>query len=380
MDLEKLVESFSASESDLCSRTASETIDDAEESGQEEEREELLPIWDGEERIYRCVVCGWEIIERECQKPECGEKYSDYVCQESPDGIPLDESDRTFHLCDDSYLLPSIRSITPLLDIDPARLHPETVAYGFEGRLYEYEALLTRGATRLMCETFNLSYSDETGIVLEMKDPDLDDLFQEWAGDRIVSSECESWKIFLGREIHLADDDVDGSEYVNDFLEDALLFDRDSSVQWKTTEVRTGAWETKGDLSEGRDDCENVQNDGTSAQVGSDNEADCDGDEREYDTDENGTDEEKPLTSTKEVARNEYESDGIEDECVTGESRVEYGVESDRDEDSFWGSDDGRYKYDSANEGDVTEEYETDPPDTEEESEEENHREECEEQ
>ncbi|KAG7096199.1 hypothetical protein E1B28_003649 [Marasmius oreades] len=83
------------------------------------EREGLVPIWDVEERIYRCVLCVREIIERECQKPERGEAYLDYVYEESPDGISLDASNRTFHLCDESYLLPSMRSTTPASSYRP---------------------------------------------------------------------------------------------------------------------------------------------------------------------------------------------------------------------------------------------------------------------
>ncbi|KAK7028857.1 hypothetical protein VNI00_014870 [Paramarasmius palmivorus] len=62
------------------------------------------------------------------------------------------------------------RHTTPLQDIDADRFHPETVAYDYEDRVEEYQALLTRRATRMMCETFYLSCSRDTGIWLEMKD------------------------------------------------------------------------------------------------------------------------------------------------------------------------------------------------------------------
>ncbi|KAF9256705.1 hypothetical protein L218DRAFT_881167 [Marasmius fiardii PR-910] len=300
----------------------------------------LVPMWDEEELIYRCALCGWEIIERECQKPECGEEYLDFVTEEAPDGEPLNVSDPTFHLTDESHLLPTARCTTPILDINPVRLHPETVAYGYEDRLFEYECLLARGATRLMCEMFNLVYSHETGIVLEMKDPQHEDLFDQWAGEAVLSSECESWKIFLGREIHLVDDDVDGTEYVDDFLEQALLFDGDTTVCWSTTEVMPGFWETKAEpgVEEQESGCHDTV-DGNAAN-------------------EDGS---NALTLKERVAKDEYESSGIDDESTSTD-----GLESERDEDVFWGSEGDEYEYDSAGEGEVTEEYETDPSDEEE--------------
>lgn len=125
--------------------------------------------------------------------------------------------------------------------MDSGRLRPDTVAYGYEGRVNEYRALLSRGATRLMCETFYLSFSQEMGIVLGMAD----DLFDDWAGEEL--EDAISWKVYLGREIHLEDGDDDGSEYIDAVLEDALLFGghTESYVFWETVQTEPRHWVTR---------------------------------------------------------------------------------------------------------------------------------------
>uniref|UniRef100_A0A0W0GAT4 Uncharacterized protein n=1 Tax=Moniliophthora roreri TaxID=221103 RepID=A0A0W0GAT4_MONRR len=182
------------------------------------------PIWYGDDGIYRCSVCIWEIVERRCEG--CNRDYSGWVCEENPDSELLEWNDDVYHdrRSDENYRASVPRGSTPLLDLDPARLRPDTVAYEYVDRIDEYRNLLARGATRMMCETFYLTYSEDSGIWLEMKD----DLLDEWAGPIMLNSGSGllSWKVCLGREIRLDGDgsDQDGSHYIEEFLEEALLF------------------------------------------------------------------------------------------------------------------------------------------------------------
>ncbi|KAL0577582.1 hypothetical protein V5O48_004414 [Marasmius crinis-equi] len=341
-----------------------------------DDEKEPIPLWDAQEDVYRCPFCGWEIVERECQG--CGEEYTNYVCEETPDGYEVDESDETFHLHNEDHLLPTQRSTTPLLEVDPARLHRDTVAYGYEERLDEYKALLQRGGTRLMCETFSLEYSDDLGIFIEMADNE--ELFDVWAGADIIGSECGSWRVFLGREIHLSADDLDGSAYIEDFLEEALVYgtqepSEEGEVFWVTTQVYPGHWETKGILwkekaGKGPEGIVALNEEPSETQVTDPTESsgavgiegvtpakgaavdDADGD----DGYESLLDEDE-LNSPFSIAKNEYESDGIDDGSIGADSDEEEGFESEK-EDKFWGPGQERYQYNS--EGSVAEEYESD--------------------
>ncbi|KAK7028165.1 hypothetical protein VNI00_014980 [Paramarasmius palmivorus] len=211
--------------------------DDDDEENHDQEMAPLKPdvvgqpIWSGEgDGIYRCSECNWEIAERFCEG--CGMDYREWVCEETPDSIPIDANlldnfHQKRHQDQQEYRLSGPpRATTPLRDIDLARLRPDTIAYDYEDRVEEYRELLARGATRMMCETFYLSYMQDTGIWFEMTD----DLVQEWAGPEMLKVDPDSgvgfvsWKVCLGREIVLDEDDTDGSRYVDECLEEALLF------------------------------------------------------------------------------------------------------------------------------------------------------------
>ncbi|KAL0577580.1 hypothetical protein V5O48_004412 [Marasmius crinis-equi] len=71
---------------------------------------------------------------------------------------------RSLYVRDEDYLLPIRRSTTPLLEIDSARLQPQTVTCEYENCVSEYKFLLERGATRLMCENFSLRFSKEWSL------------------------------------------------------------------------------------------------------------------------------------------------------------------------------------------------------------------------
>ncbi|KAK1217124.1 hypothetical protein PQX77_020241, partial [Marasmius sp. AFHP31] len=283
-------------------------------------------------------------------------------------GDNLDHSDTTFHLLNDDYLLPLTRSTTPLVSVNPARLRPDTVAYGYENRLNEYESLLSRGVTRAMCETFSLSFSPETGITLDMTEND--DLFDSWAGDAILAKDCHSWTVCLGREIRLDPDDIDGSDYIEHFLEEALLYSTErledsGSLYWITKEVKQGYWDTRAmvsaDTEEGgeqerpADIAEPSLPNPDDTQWLSDNNNEAPNDPAEASQNNEDSEEDIPLR----VGKDEYESDGMDDESIAPMSEESDGFESER-EDKFWGHDEGGYKYNSQSEELEEEEYETD--------------------
>ncbi|KAK1217122.1 hypothetical protein PQX77_020239 [Marasmius sp. AFHP31] len=354
----------------------------------EEEEDGVAPIWSKEDDLYRCALCNWEIVERECQG--CWYDYSNYVyinsqcsalpqdCEFDPiDGDKLDQSDTTFHLQNDDYLFPTNRSSTPVLTVNPARLRPDTVAYGYESRTTEYKSLLERGATRPMCETFSLSYSSDSGIIFNMTDND--DLFDTWAGEAILAKECLSWKVSLGREIRLDPEDLDGSVYIEDFLEEALLYSTErleepGSIYWVTREVKWGHWETRAVLSTSGEEEEQrlsiaepsrpvqdaVPKNTSVTEWLSSSEAPAD--PEHPDDNDNLYGSESSLDSEAElpVGKNDYESDGIDDESLPPGSDESDGFESDR-EDKYWGPPEGGYKYaGSDSEDDEGEDYQSD--------------------
>lgn len=135
------------------------------------------------------------------------------------------------------YLTSEPRGTTPPVEVDRVLLRPDTIALGFEDRLEEYEALLARGATRLMCETFTLEFSHELGILLEMDE----ELMAEWANEDMRRF-GPRWKVCLGREIHLDPKDVDGSTYIEEHLEEALLFGKrtEGGLRWESVSSGLG--------------------------------------------------------------------------------------------------------------------------------------------
>ncbi|KAI0061838.1 hypothetical protein BV25DRAFT_1826124 [Artomyces pyxidatus] len=129
------------------------------------------------------------------------------------------------------------RGTTPLLEMDQRHarvpdiyLHNSSVGLSVD-RSEEYYALRARGATKLMCETFKLEYSPAAGIVAWADQT----LFNEFSGPGMKHG--DSWKICLGRCLELDEDDIDGSAFIEDLLEDAMLFPLAHSDE-------LGHWET----------------------------------------------------------------------------------------------------------------------------------------
>jgi hypothetical protein len=102
--------------------------------------------------------------------------------------------------------------------------------------------LLNQGATEVMCYKFSLEFSQERGIVV-------------WA-DKVIyekfsrpgMQEGDFWKIHFGRCIQLEPSDFNGSEFLQDLLEDVLIHPMLLALSkhiehcWETVEESPGIW------------------------------------------------------------------------------------------------------------------------------------------
>jgi hypothetical protein len=133
--------------------------------------------------------------------------------------------------------------------------------------LFIHSFVDSRGATRLMCETFHLEFNHKNGIVA-WADGDIYDVF---SGPQMKPGDF--WKIQLGRCIQLDPDDFDGSLFLEDFLEEVLLYPMRSTLsartkeRWETVQEAPRIWVTRpmADLekgvSEGSDELDNNTSD-----------------------------------------------------------------------------------------------------------------------
>ncbi|KAJ2927726.1 hypothetical protein H1R20_g9364, partial [Candolleomyces eurysporus] len=106
----------------------------------------------------------------------------------------------------------------------------------------EYQQLCQRGATWSMCETFDLGFTEDEGIFAWANDY----LFEEFSSD--VMEEGDEWKIYLGRRIELDQDDVDGEHFIEELLEDLVLFALEDS-RWSTVKEGPNLWVTRPNLT-----------------------------------------------------------------------------------------------------------------------------------
>ncbi|KAH8106510.1 hypothetical protein DFH11DRAFT_1712013 [Phellopilus nigrolimitatus] len=214
--------------------------DEPDEPDEGDEGDEDRPdaIWDPDDSVHRCLECSWEIEDSMCLN--CGIEYP----------IPEDDEDETLYdsivtdheaLNPDRRLAP--RGCTPTLDI--GRIREIDIPAAYRKRKDEYTALLARGATRMMCETFRLDFSEETGIVAWADH----NVFEAFSGPAMKQG--DHWKIFLGRCVELEGDDLDGAQFVEDLLEEVLMYpllalDLDSPEEkWETVEESPGIWSTR---------------------------------------------------------------------------------------------------------------------------------------
>ncbi|KAF9526242.1 hypothetical protein CPB83DRAFT_908630 [Crepidotus variabilis] len=240
-------------ESTFCSESDYENADTDEEEDQYSDGSDDIEIlddntatgsaslYDGE--FYRCMVCGFEVIEGECAA--CGKLHKHSEANHVSAALrSIGIENQAIH--PDRSLVP--RGTTPLLEFNsedealPSEYHSDSFPYA---RTEEYEQLRRRGATRLMCETFGLSFDFKDGIFAWADD----DLFQEFSSPKMKTG--DTWKIHLGRRIELEEDDFDGSAFMEGLLEDAIYFPlrdpfstRDFEV-WDTVKESPGVWVTK---------------------------------------------------------------------------------------------------------------------------------------
>ncbi|KAK4705562.1 hypothetical protein P7C70_g643, partial [Phenoliferia sp. Uapishka_3] len=152
------------------------------------------------------------------------------------------------------------RGTTPLDDFsaDSTPTKHENTTHSPE----EFQILLSRGATPEMISLFQLEFADEDGIIAWADDG----VFEAFSGEEM--QEGDTWKISLGRRLTLAEDDVDGSAFVDTMLDDVYYSSSQYSrkrwagqVVWETTRVGIhidlpgpSVWQTKPQLVEESDD------------------------------------------------------------------------------------------------------------------------------
>ncbi|KAJ2931994.1 hypothetical protein H1R20_g5105, partial [Candolleomyces eurysporus] len=189
--------------------------------------EEELPeaYWDDDDLIYRCAECNGEVVESVCAF--CRKR--NYVSGPE-DSHPAHSQ----ALSDDRQMAP--RGTTPLLDIDLSGLIPPP-SYG-DSRTMEYYQLLRRGATEYMCEIFGLGFTEDEGIFAWANDF----LFNEFSSD--VMEEGDKWKIYLGRRIELDEDDDQGASFIEELLDDGVLF-APEGCRWATVKEGPNLWVTR---------------------------------------------------------------------------------------------------------------------------------------
>lgn len=81
---------------------------------------------------------------------------------------------------------------------------------------WEQRELESRGATLSMIQTFHMRFDHSLGIIAWLDNC----LMDEFASEAVVDG--ESWKVYLGREIHLHESDLDGSRYIFEIVDDSL--------------------------------------------------------------------------------------------------------------------------------------------------------------
>ncbi|TFY67902.1 hypothetical protein EVG20_g3762 [Dentipellis fragilis] len=205
-----------------------ELEDNADEVKGKEDLPEPIDSSDGgEPDTFRCTSCAWEVIQGICQA--CGLEHAYDAEREDEIYRHIHGSISTAETLAHSDRQLTPRGTTPLLEVETFIVPPEYR----QSREDEFRALLARGASRLMCETFHLEYASEGGIVAWADT----DLFEEFSGPRMKEGHC--WKICLGRRIILDEDDADGSQFIEGLVEEAMVFpiSESSKKPW-------GKWET----------------------------------------------------------------------------------------------------------------------------------------
>ncbi|KAI0048578.1 hypothetical protein FA95DRAFT_1557807 [Auriscalpium vulgare] len=196
---------------------------------------------DTSDNILRCSACAWEVIKATCVMCHLEHNVDSY-------GDAFEQKERGGHrdvtMDDDTTLLeerlPWPRGATPLDPLDPT--DAASVPSAYASNVQEYTALLKRGASREMCEAFQLQYTYSGGIVAWADWQ----LFADFSGPGMKDG--DQWKILLGRRVPREVSDKDGSRFMEALLEEAVVFPltrQDDCGSWETVLEEPGVWVTR---------------------------------------------------------------------------------------------------------------------------------------
>ncbi|KAF8322301.1 hypothetical protein DL93DRAFT_2223884 [Clavulina sp. PMI_390] len=222
--LEATIKELKASQTD-------ETSSDTEDSDSEGLP---TPWYDREDGCYRCAECGFEVCDWVCQSFDCAQEHEEADSDDAEEYYPYYNSMTTEDdlIISDRQMAP--RGDTPILQdaVDASEVHRP-----FEIPSEHYSQLIGRGASREMIQQFQLSYDEQTGI-FAWADQDLFDMYSS-----SLMAEGDTWKIALGRQIVRNYDDLDGSIFMEDLLDEILECSRPN--EWETVKEGDDCWITR---------------------------------------------------------------------------------------------------------------------------------------
>ncbi|KAJ7786359.1 hypothetical protein B0H16DRAFT_28465 [Mycena metata] len=201
----------------------SHDIKDFESFVNEDDTPILYAEWDSYDCVYRCPECSWEVVSGECPSG----------CDLEFDMDTLDDADCSRNVAEEDDRVLTPRGDTPLGE--DVRCFPPAI---YCNRMEEYAELRRRGASRAMCETYQLQFHPTNGIIAWADE----DLYEDFAGPAMQTG--DSWKLMLGRRIELDEDDLDGSQFMVALLEDGVVFPL-PHCGWETVEEEPGIWVTR---------------------------------------------------------------------------------------------------------------------------------------
>jgi len=124
------------------------------------------------------------------------------------------------------------RSDSPPPEVIPDYLRP--LQYSHSPQVFD--ELISRGVTLAFCETWNPTFDEDSGIVVQASSR-LKEAHETLIGEH------DSWSIWIGRRIKLCDDDPDGSLFMEDLLD--LIFSEDDYGIWITYKEDEDQWVTR---------------------------------------------------------------------------------------------------------------------------------------
>ncbi|KAG8946982.1 hypothetical protein FRC04_011278 [Tulasnella sp. 424] len=212
--------------------------DRGNESSDDEMDDHELPgaLWHDSDQVERCTECLFEVVGGVCQDPWCGKEHA--YDEDGNDEADIGQGVFTW----DSYVhadrFPQPRGSTPLLEGDSTQYY---FLENWNGTPQMYESLMARGATRLMIVTFQMTFDEEEGIIAWADD----EIYKQFSGPGMMNG--DQWKIMLGRRIKLDVDDLDGSIFIEDLLEDAIVRRFPDNPTWETVRVKenSNVWVTR---------------------------------------------------------------------------------------------------------------------------------------